>query len=73
MSAWTIAKRNGKWRVYDRGIWWDEFDTLEEAHTHATQNAVTDVLWQPGGLSLLALLKWAASPAIGVISGKDYQ
>jgi len=73
MTRWTVCKRDGSWRVYDRGVWAETYDSLEEAHTAATQNAVIDVLFKPGGLSLLALLKWAASPAIGTVSGKDFQ
>jgi hypothetical protein len=56
-KPWTVKKRAGTWRVYDRGVWHDTFDTLEEAHTYATQNAVADALYQPGGLSLLAEMK----------------
>lgn len=73
MMRWTVCKRDGRWRVLDRGVWWDTFDTLEEAHSYATENAAADILFKPGGLSLLALLKWAATPAIGTVSGKDYQ
>jgi len=57
IPRWSIRKINGRWRVFDRGIWSDTYDSLEEAHTYATQNAVADILYQPGGLSILAELK----------------
>jgi hypothetical protein len=56
---WTIAKRHGQWRIYDRGTWWDTYNTLPEAHTAATQNAVADILYQPGGLTLLEEMRYA--------------
>ena len=56
MKRWTIRKRLGRWRVFDRHIWHDTFDTLEAAHTYATQNAVADELYQPGGLTCLRTL-----------------
>lgn len=54
---WSIRKRDGQWRVYDRGVWADVYNTLDDAHTYATQCAVADVLYQPGGLTLLEELK----------------
>lgn len=57
IPRWTIKKRDGQWRVYDRGVWVETFNTLQEAHTEATRNAVADILYQPGGLTLLAELK----------------
>lgn len=54
MKRWSVRKVNGQWRVYDRGAWWDTFDTLEEAHTYATQNAVADELYESGGLTRLS-------------------
>lgn len=61
MSRWSVRKRDGAWRVYDRDVWWDTFDSLPEAHTEATQCAICDELWQPGGLTrftnLLAIAK----------------
>jgi hypothetical protein len=59
MTRWTVAKRDGQWRVYDRHIWHDTFPSLEDAHTYATQCAVTDCIYTPGGLTLLAQL-WKA-------------
>jgi hypothetical protein len=56
---WTIAKRHGQWRIYDHGYWADTYNTLPEAHTAATQNAVADVLYQPGGLTLLKEMRRA--------------
>lgn len=58
-KRWSVRKRNGQWRIYDHGTWADVYDTLPEAHTAATQNAVTDVLWAPGGLTMLRELIWA--------------
>lgn len=55
-SRWSVRKKGGQWRVYDRQWWHDTFDTLEEAHTYATQCAVADILYEPGGLTLLAKL-----------------
>lgn len=59
MKRWTVCKRDGRWRVYDRGVWSTTHDTLVDAHTEATQNAVADVLYAPGGLTLLAEFKAA--------------
>jgi hypothetical protein len=57
---WSVRKRDGQWRVYDRGFWHDSFDTLVDAHTYATQCAVADVLYEPGGLTWLRKLeRWA--------------
>lgn len=56
MTRWSVVKRDGRWRVLDRGQWSCTFDSLEEAHTWATQCAVADRLYAPGGLSLLAML-----------------
>lgn len=53
---WSVAKRGGRWRVIDRGVWAETHDSLAEAHTSATQNAVADRLYEPGGLTLLAQL-----------------
>ena len=58
---WSVRKRNGAWRVYDRGHWHDSFDTLVDAHTYATQCAVADELYEPGGLTWLAKIqRWSA-------------
>lgn len=48
-----VCKREGVWRVYDRGIWADSFDTLEDAHTFATQCAVVNAIFEPGALIAL--------------------
>lgn len=56
MTRWTVCKRDNEWRVYDRGIWSDTFLTLPEAHTYATQNAVADILFMDGALTLLRSL-----------------
>lgn len=53
---WSIRYRDQRWRVYDRNVCWDTFDTLPEAHTWATQTAVADVLYAPGGLTILSYL-----------------
>lgn len=47
----------GRWGVFDNGSWQDVFDTLSEAHTYATQLAVADELFSPGGLTYLRALK----------------
>lgn len=57
MTRWTVAKYRDKWSVFDRGVRCDDFDTLEEAHTWATCNAVADVLYAPGGLTCLRRLQ----------------
>lgn len=57
MTRWTVKKKNGYWTVFDRGIAWDCFNTLDEAHTWATCNAVADVLYAPGGLTCLRRLQ----------------
>lgn len=59
MNRWSVRHIDGRWRVYDGDVWWDTFATLPEAHTAATQNAITDTLWAPGGLTLLA--RWRAA------------
>lgn len=62
-NRWRIRKVDGRWRIYDTGkyyeVWHDEFDTLPEAHTYATQLAVTDELFEKGGLTYLSSLKSA--------------
>lgn len=57
MKRWTVRRKDGGWGVFDRGVWSDQFDTLTEAHTWATQCAVADTLYSPGGLTLLRILK----------------
>lgn len=54
---WSVRKRDGRWRVYDRGVWSETYDSLPEAHTEATCNAVADILYAPGGLTLLAEMR----------------
>lgn len=56
-KRWTVRKRAGEWRVYDRGVWADRFPSLEAAHTWATQCAYADELYSPGGLTVLAHLR----------------
>lgn len=63
---WTVNKRGTHWCVYDRHILWDRFDTLADAHTAATQNAVADTFYAPGGLTLLTHLKHCADHQAGV-------
>ena len=58
---WSVRKQNGRWRVYDRNVWSDTFDSLEEAHTWATQCAVADKLYTEGGLRQLAAMLAKAS------------
>jgi hypothetical protein len=60
VNRWKVNKRAGQWRVYDRGIWHDTFDTLQAAHTYATQCAVADELYEPGGLTWLKQIMWGA-------------
>lgn len=56
-NSWSVCKRDGEWRVYDRGVWADRFPTLADAHTYATQCAISDTLFSPGGLTwMLELL-----------------
>ena len=56
MTRWSIRKVNGRWRVYDRGVWHETHATLPEAHTAATQYAVMDELC----LTWLKALLWKA-------------
>lgn len=65
MKRWRVCKRHGAWRIYDRGTWWDTYNTLTEAHTVATQNAVADTLYQPGGLTLLEEMRHAHNVLYG--------
>lgn len=59
MKRWAVCKRNGQWRVMDSGVWHDTFESLSEAHTFATQCAVADKLFEPGGLVYLSDLQAA--------------
>lgn len=56
MTRWSVKKRDGKWRVCDHGAWFDTFNTLPEAHTYATQCALADEIFAPGGLTRLGNL-----------------
>lgn len=62
MRRWSVAKLdNNKWGVFDHGTWFDTFNTLHEAHTYATQLAVADCLFAPGGLNTLRSLQDAGA------------
>lgn len=52
-NNWKVTYRDGLWRIYNGAIWHDSCPSLEEAHTYATQLAVADTLFEPGGLTLL--------------------
>ena len=54
---WKVVKRYDRWRVLDNGQWHETHDTLREAHTAATQLAVMDACFQPGGLTALKYLR----------------
>lgn len=56
-NNWMIKYRDGVWRIYDNQVWHDSCATLTEAHTYATQLAVADTLFEPGGLTLLRWLQ----------------
>lgn len=51
MRKWTVCKREGRWRVYDNNTWSDTFDTLPQAHSWAMACAISDWLYEPGGLT----------------------
>jgi hypothetical protein len=53
VNRWSVVKREGRWRVLDRGAWHETHDTLAQAHTAATQYAVIDECFAPGGLTRL--------------------
>ena len=53
MNRWSVVKREGQWRVLDRGAWHETHDTLAQAHTAATQYAVIDECFKAGGLTRL--------------------
>ena len=54
---WSVCKRDGHWRVYQGdAVWNDTFDTLADAHTWATQCAVADRVYEPGGLTTFAAM-----------------
>lgn len=59
MKRWRVEKHGGRWRVLDAGAWMDTFPTLPEAHTYATQLAVVNEIFEPGGLSFLKELQTA--------------
>jgi hypothetical protein len=51
-GKWSIRFRNGQWRLYDTaGNWHDTFNDLPEAHTWGTAQAITQELFEPGGLT----------------------
>jgi hypothetical protein len=60
-NDWAVCKRDGKWRIYQRRrdgwVWHDAEHTLPDAHTAATQYAVIDELFNPGGLTRLAQMR----------------
>lgn len=56
-NKWKVTYRDGVWRIYDNDVWHDSCDNLVDAHTYATQLAVADTLFQPGGLTLLKVLQ----------------
>lgn len=69
-NQWSVKKipsdhprHSGSWGVYDKRserygpTLHDVFDTLKDAHTYATQLAVLDSLFEPGGLTLLRTLQ----------------
>jgi hypothetical protein len=56
-NKWKVCYRDDVWRIYDGPVWHDSCPTLIEAHTYATQLAVADTLFAPGGLTLLRWLK----------------
>lgn len=56
-KRWSVKRWHDRWGVFDRGVCHDSFPTLQEAHTFATQCAVADVLFETGGLELLANMK----------------
>lgn len=56
MSDYKVRKRQGSWRIYERGSWLDAFDTLQEAHTYAMQSAAAAELYEPGGLTRLRVM-----------------
>ena len=51
VSKWRVCKRAGVWRVYDRGVWADSFDSLRDAHSWALAASVSDELFNRGGLT----------------------
>jgi hypothetical protein len=57
MSDWRVCKRDGTWRVYDRGVWHETHRSLTEAHTAATQLAVACELFTEGGLTRLRVMQ----------------
>ena len=58
VNRWSVKKlADGRWGVFKSGSWWDVFPTLNEAHTYATQSAVAEDLYEPGGLTYLKFLK----------------
>jgi hypothetical protein len=57
MNRWGVCKRDGRWRVYDGISWYETHDTLAEAHTAATQLAITTWVFQPGALAEFFRLK----------------
>jgi len=49
--------RDGVWRLYTPdGMWHDSFESLSAAHSWATAAAITDVLFEPGGLTCFSSL-----------------
>lgn len=68
MKRWSVRKEeDGRWCVLDRDCRYDIYDTLEEAHTYATQLAVADVLFEPGGLTCLKRLQTAYNTLLAAV------
>jgi len=65
-NKWSVKKMPddshypGRWGVFDDGNLYDVADCLYDAHTYATQLAVADVLFNPGGLTWLSALQGLA-------------
>lgn len=59
-AAWFVCKRDGRWRVYDRGVWHDTYDSLPDAHSAALAYTLSAELFTRGGLVRFAALRDAA-------------
>ena len=61
MADYRICKRDGRWLLFERGVLFDSFDSLWEAHSYALASTLSNELFKPGGLVRFAALVDAAN------------
>lgn len=58
--------------MYHCQTWADTFDSLPEAHTWATQCAVADEIYEPGGLTRITMMCQLEQSILRWLSGWQY-